>query len=285
MFLVKYNSSGIEQWGVNTGTVFSNLTYANTVCTDANNNVFVSGFFPNTINFGPITLNAGGGSKVYTAKFDPAGNVLWAKSVDAEVCGSTTNSSDVDANGNLYITGYTQCPLLNFGNGISLTMPSEGGLFVTKYNPDGNAVWARKSGGTNTNNASTIDCKNENEIFVAGTFFSPTLVLGNLTLTKTGTNYNLFIAKLNYTPPLSNEDFGDDSFSAYPNPVKTTLHFSNLEVPCNYSLYDISGKQILKGTFQNENETMSTENLNLGVYLLRMENEKGEIEVKKIVKI
>ncbi len=286
MFIVKYDSDGVAQWGKNTGTIYENLTMANSLATDADNNVFVSGFFSNDIHFDGITLTAfGGGSKPFTAKFDTNGTTLWARSPIGGACAGMNQNSDTDSAGNLYVTGFTSCSSVNFGNGVNLAMSGEGGLYVVKYNAAGNAVWARRSSETNINNQASIDVVTENEIYVAGTFWSPTLAFGSTPpLTKAETNYNVFLAKLYYAP-LAAQAFSAESFSVSPNPMGNAFFVTGLPGNCSYSIYDISGKQVLDGFFNGESDFVETSGIASGMYLLQVRDTNGASAVKKIVKL
>jgi len=73
---------------------------------------------------------------------------LWAK----RATGPGNDFSDgaaVDSAGNVYLTGFFASSTVSFDS-FSLTKPSAGSsdIFVTKYNSSGNAVWAKRAGGT-----------------------------------------------------------------------------------------------------------------------------------------
>ncbi len=55
----------------------------------------------------------------------------------------------VDAAGNSYVTGEYYSPSITFG---STTLTNAGGydLFIVKYDVNGNVVWAKSAGGTNS---------------------------------------------------------------------------------------------------------------------------------------
>ena len=75
--------------------------------TDVNGNVYITGKFSSpTIKFGAFTLtnNGGGWSDIFIVKYDPNGNVLWAKS-EGESYGEKANSITPDTVGNVIITG------------------------------------------------------------------------------------------------------------------------------------------------------------------------------------
>lgn len=45
---------------------------------DANGNSYITGIFRGTAHFGDISLTSRGNTDVFIAKYDAAGNVLWA---------------------------------------------------------------------------------------------------------------------------------------------------------------------------------------------------------------
>ena len=206
MFILEYDAQGNALWAKNAGSVYENLTRGQSTVVDAAGNVYVTGYFSNDISFDNIAISTISGSSQYLVKFSATGQAQWAKTVFTETCGMIPYSLDQDAAGNIYLAGFTQCPSLVFQNNLVLNMLGEGGLYVVKFNPAGNALWAKRSGSTNINNFANIDVVSANEIYVSGTFSSPTLTLGAHTLIKSDMNYNLFLAKL-YYEPLDTDEF------------------------------------------------------------------------------
>src|SRR3972149_7740367 len=75
---------------------------------DGNGNVYVTGSFTSvTLTFGTNSLvNASASTAdVFIVKYDATGNVLWAKNFGG-VDGDLGNSVTVDANDNVYLTGW-----------------------------------------------------------------------------------------------------------------------------------------------------------------------------------
>ncbi|HSY77671.1 MAG TPA: gliding motility-associated C-terminal domain-containing protein [Bacteroidia bacterium] len=89
LFLAKYDSAGNLQWA--TGPTMlnssSNITESAgsgydlvTLCTDTSNNIYVTGGYGGSIRFASYTLSKGTYFGIaFLVKFDPAGNVIWAK--------------------------------------------------------------------------------------------------------------------------------------------------------------------------------------------------------------
>lgn len=139
-FLVKYDASGNEQWAINPTGQCSGQS----VTADALGNSIVVGNFIGSITFGTYTLSTNNASDgdILVVKYDPSGNVLWAKGV-----GGTGFDSDIayyavaDVSGNIYITGSYFSPSITFGS-TTLTGPSN---FMAKYDASGNVLWAKNT--------------------------------------------------------------------------------------------------------------------------------------------
>ena len=73
------------------------------------------------------------------------------------------------------------------------------------------------------------------------------------------------------------------SFSLHPNPATETLTVQTAATGIqHYTLTDVSGKQLLNGTFSNT-RTLDLRILPKGIYLLSIQNNKGEVS-RKFVK-
>ena len=72
-------------------------------------------------------------------------------------------------------------------------------LFITKYNTNGNVIWAKNAGGIYSENATSIAIDATNNLYIVGTF-GKKIAFGTIILTNadTLTNYqDLFLAKYN----------------------------------------------------------------------------------------
>jgi gliding motility-associated-like protein len=187
-------------WAKASTTPPTNFDYGWAICTDVSGNVYTTGFFQGaSITFGNFTLtNSAGVADVFIVKYDASGNILWARSAGGDQF-DEGQAICADASGNIYVTGWYQSASITFGN-ITLTNANPGNLdfFIVKYDPSGNAVWAKSAEGGNACGISTDASGN---IYATGYFNTPTITFGNITLTNSGgvnfTSGDVFIVKYN----------------------------------------------------------------------------------------
>jgi Immunoglobulin domain/Beta-propeller repeat len=151
LFLAKYDSAGNVLWAKQGGGVSPNSANRNdlgtAVATDGDGNAYLTGSYHSVASIGGILLSNLNYANFFLAKYDPAGNVLWAKTV----VGTNTSQGNgvaVDAETNVYVTGYLMGrsdfgsgPITNASTFLNAT------VFVAKYDRNGNLLWARKRAG------------------------------------------------------------------------------------------------------------------------------------------
>lgn len=169
-------------------------------CTDINGNVFITGIFSSpTITFGNFILNNTGNGDIFIVKYDAGGNALWANAISVAINSWTYNCA-TDPNGNLFVTGFFSSPSITFGN-IVLTNNSiapYGDMFIVKYDPNGNVLWAKSAGGAYDEDGLGCTTDLNGNVFITGNFGSHTIAFGTSTLTNTGNSintYDVFIVK------------------------------------------------------------------------------------------
>ncbi len=214
IFIVKYSPNGNVLWAKSAGGSYNDN--GRCITTDEIGNVYLTGDFQSsTLTFGNITLINAGSNNIFIAKYDSDGNVLWAKS--AEGIGYDAGMSiTADVTGNLYITGYFDSPTLTFGT-TTLTNTGRRDIFIAKYDSNGNVLWAKSDVGNDLDEGKSITTDGVGNFYITGYFQSPTLTLGNITLTNTyAGKSDIFIAKYNPNGNVlwaksaegSNHDFG-----------------------------------------------------------------------------
>jgi gliding motility-associated-like protein len=167
------------------------------VSADVNGNVFICGYFySSTITFGSTVLtNASVGSAdLFLAKYDANGNILWAKSAGGVGANEDyAYSVKADISGNVFVTGSYESPTITFGS-VTLTNAGASDIFLTKYDANGNVLWAKSTGGTDYDIGNSVSADGGGNVFITGYFYSSTIAFGSTGLTSTG-GADIFIAK------------------------------------------------------------------------------------------
>ena len=154
-YTIKYNSSGVEQWGaryIGTGNGVENRPHF--LAVDEFGNVYVTG--ESNTGFGFLDMYA-------TVKYNSAGVQQWAARYKAASDSglSQAYALAVDDNGNVYVTGRSD-PSSPFGFNFDIV--------TIKYNSDGDSVWVhRYNGSANSSDiGNSVAVDGEGNIIVTG---------------------------------------------------------------------------------------------------------------------
>lgn len=174
------------QWAAGAGG--NSWDLARCVTTDDDGNIFVAGYFESSkITFGDITLKnvdfGGYSMDIFIVKFDPLGDVLWAKRYGG-INNDAALSISADHSGNLLITGVFVGYSITFDT-INLTKQFPGeGLFIAKLNASGNAMWAHCESNSESSGYCAI-FDEYNNYCITGSF-KGTITFGDITLQSAG---------------------------------------------------------------------------------------------------
>ena len=167
------------------------------VAVDASGNVYVAGGFQGTADFDPgpgtANLTSAGESDIFVAKFDPGGNLVWAKQMSG-IFDEEAYSLTVDSGGDVYTTG-TFWGTVDFDPGpgvFNMTYGGVGDIFVSRLDTNGNFVWAKQLGNGSAyaitvdagGNVYTTGFGNGDFDPGPGTFFLPLIGFNDLFVSK-----------------------------------------------------------------------------------------------------
>ena len=154
IFLVKFNSSGVEQWRRQRGSSSNDLSEG--IDTDSSGYVYIVG---NTN--GDLTGDSSGDSDVFIAKYNSVGTIQWLKQFDT-TSDSFAQGMVIDSSDNIYVTGYTEG---SFDGNASI-----GGkdVFIMKYNTSGTKQWSRQLGTSHNDYGRGISVDSSGNIYAAG---------------------------------------------------------------------------------------------------------------------
>jgi hypothetical protein len=285
-YVVKYNSSGSAQW-VN---FIEDVSIGNfNIVTDNSGNAYLSGNLFTPMQFG--NLHANGPQWVYdffVTKIDPDGNYLWLNEIppgnnlgDATIGNSNFLSCSED--GDIYITGFIR-EQVDFGNGVILSATEYDAALVLSYDSDGTVQWGKLAESDAFDVGCGIITDNNGSCYVTGVM-NQNAVFDTITIT--GGEINLFLAKLNFDSPVNVEDGLRDNNNVaedyilmqnYPNPFNptTSLQYAvSSQQFVTLKLFDLLGREV--ATLVNEDKPPGTYEVEFnasglvsGIYMYRL---------------
>jgi hypothetical protein len=187
------------------------------VGTDASGNVYLTGYFAGSINFGGATtpITSAGSDDVFLAKLTPAGVALWAKPF-GDTAAQYATAIAVDSGGTSAITG-------SFAGTVSFdgvkTFTSKGGLdvFVARFDKDGVSNFSDAWGDPDTQTGSSIAFDPSGAMVFTGQM-KGSVSFGGSTLTASSPN--VFLVKLASTGAYAwSSRFGDATNQQNPTAV------------------------------------------------------------------
>ncbi|HYV90806.1 MAG TPA: T9SS type A sorting domain-containing protein [Chitinophagales bacterium] len=194
MYVSKYDGAGNLLWAKNAGG--HNASVARTIATDASGNVYVAGYFTDTILFDNQMFISGGSFDMYLVKYDGSGNMVWA--LTGSGTGADRAYSVITHGSYVYVTGYFEAPSITIGSTV-LGTTGVAAMYLVKFDNNGNVIWARSSSGPNSDNyAFSVAADAHENLYVAGHFFTATIGFDAFSLTNTdntNTTADLYLVK------------------------------------------------------------------------------------------
>lgn len=204
--VVKYDASGNLVWAHSTQNASVSPI---SISADAAGNLYLLGQYASattttnaTVTIESITLTdpVPGNNGMFLAKFSPSGSIDWMINIVTATSigwyglgGVATNGTDV------YVTSSFKDPVVTIGT-YTLTNTDPSGnttdIFLTKIDGAGNIIWAKSAGGSSDDYPYGIAVTPSSNIYITGSYNSPTLAFGSVTITNS-TGSNIFLAKYN----------------------------------------------------------------------------------------
>jgi hypothetical protein len=267
-FLVKYSPAGVPLWARNATALAASATiFGMSVATDRSNNVLETGYYNDSIAFGPFHLTAKTSpDNSYLVKYNSAGTVLWATSPTFTKKPDNNQASYVacDKQNNIWVTGTFHDTILFSKDTVASKQID---MFLVKYGPTGNVIWARAPLPKNASSSiygTSVAVDDSGNSYVAGTF-TDSIVFGAITIVSVPITMNIYLVKYDssgnvkwakdipalpggvYPTPVALDNSGNVYVAAQFNNISLTLGPSTVTdgaSPCSNSLvvkYDNNG--------------------------------------------
>jgi len=269
VFIVKYDSTGNTRWAKYAGG--NNGNGPGGIAADAQGNVYVTGYFSDTIAVSNDTLAGYGLQNIFTAKYNSAGTLIWAQSTGGSYIDQSTGIA-CDENGDTYITGYFQSDTVSFGN-INLLNPVGNQVtFLAEYDNAGNAISASSPAG-NSNNTGVALCYNGGSVYLAGNFQSADIIFSNDTLLPS--QRTIFLAKTDTIVIVTGEKVIPDiaeNITVFPNPSNGNFYIRGITPGDKMEVFNLLGQSVFTANVQGNIYAFSLDDKAKGVYLYRITN-------------
>jgi hypothetical protein len=206
MFVGKYTNLGVYTVAWAARDFEGGYGRAMATITDPAGNVYMTGSYRDKVDFDPSASTAYltnlNGDNIFLAKYDAAGNYLWAIQL-----GSNNNNDEgtlltLDALGNIYVAGIFDGTVDFDPSASTADLTSLGAnddVFIAKYNASGNYIWARNIGSAGQPYITDMEVDANGDLLFSGAFwgtvdFDPSAA--NVNVTSIGSQ-DAYIAKFN----------------------------------------------------------------------------------------
>ena len=268
-WVLKINSTGTIIWQKILGG--TNWDYVNCLQLTTDRGFIIGGSTASTN--GDITNYHGGYFDYWVVKLNDLGNIVWQK---------TLGGSDQDQLLSINVTqdgGYILAGETSSSNGDITNNHGNKDYWLTKINESGSLQWQTTLGGSNDDEAYSFLQTSDGGYIVSGQSLS---IDGDIS--NSHGSMDNWVVKLSSN--LSVETYSSNINNCtfiYPNPAFTHLTVESKE-PITQSIISDCNGRVIKTDNQNSNTaTLNIENLETGIYFLRIVSKNGS-KTEKIVK-
>lgn len=160
------------------------------VATDVSGNIYITGSFENTIDFGGGNLVSAGGSDIFLVKFRANGSLAWSQRYGGAGADNASAIAVTPA-GDAYITG-TFASSVDFGGG-PLASAGNFDMFIAKFNTNSLHVFSLRFGSTSLDEGLSLAVDGLGSVYVTGDY-NGTVDFGGGPLVSAGSS-DVFVAK------------------------------------------------------------------------------------------
>jgi hypothetical protein len=190
IFLARYDGEGNHLWSKRFGG--TGMEYGKSLDNDAFGNIFVTGYFEDSVDFGGGVLTSLGVGDIFLIKYDGTGNHLWSKSFGGAGADYGFNLATA-ISGNVFVIG-SFAGIVDFGGGL-LTSAGGRDIFLAGYAANDDHLWSKRFGSSGYDSGFGLVIDPSGNIFVTGNFEGG-VDFGGGTLTSAG-SYDIFLARYN----------------------------------------------------------------------------------------
>jgi hypothetical protein len=182
-FLVKFNSSGVRQWGTYYGG--RGVDYANGVAVDKDGNSYI------------IVSSNSNTYKAVVVKYDKNGSRSWNSILGNQLFGTFGNAIAYDPAGAIYVTGRTAATSGIATKGHQNTYAGGNDGFLIKINLTGTTLWGTYYGGSDLDDCTGVTVDDSSNVIMVGSTKSTSGIASNGHQNTIDANVDAFVVKFN----------------------------------------------------------------------------------------
>lgn len=291
VFVQKLDPSGGFLWAKQIGGTGDDRVHQMTI--DDNANIYLTGFFEDTVDFDPgsetLNYNSNGLKDIFILKLNTDGEFIWAK----QIGGSSNDegkSIAINSTGGVFISGHF-ADTVDFnpkGENTIFTTLSPSDIFILQLNADGDFIWAKQFEGPLDDTGVSLTTDGDDILYSTGIFrFTVNFDPGksDVELSSSGL-FDIYILKLGIESlGIIDNDFAK-SLHIYPNPTKGkfSVEFNTIQTSMEVRLFTLSGQLLMQKRFQNIKIIPLEIQQPQGIYLLQLKNSQGQKITIKLLK-
>ena len=269
MLVVKMNSSdGSVQFAKSFGG--NGADEARGIVADPSNNIYVSGYFTNSIDFGTTTLSSSGTADGFIFKLDGNGNHLWSKAFGGSASDTRVVAPTLDVHGNVYVGGSFNRDIV--ADGFTFENSGSRDAFIGKYLKNGDLEKGIIIGGTNIDQLGGIAINDQGKTWITGRFASKTIAFGATSLSNAGTSTpDVFLAEVTgFATGIANLEQSDNfSVQLFPNPSDDVLTVkSSGQSMEQLILHNAAGQWVAEYEINSKEAKLNIRTLHPGIYYM-----------------
>lgn len=301
-FLSKYNKDGEHQWSMSLGAETDDY-FRNFRLLDGK--IYIVGSFSGTVDFDQseakfelISAGEANGYDGFVAIYESDGTFHSAFSLEGKMVGENKSSLeiqdiDLDRFGDIYLIGgffgtidvdpSEGTTLLNSTGGIS-----DYDMFLAKYDPDNNYLWAINAGGDKQEQGFFTHISRKGEVIAMGYYndwcdFDPSS--GEQRFKSNG-SHDIYLAWYFSYSTVGIDDFesSGEKVLLYPNPVQGSLILESEKLMDRMEIYSTSGSLMHTQQIHQYRAIIDLPALIPGSYILRLYQD-GEVKHMKFIKL
>jgi hypothetical protein len=189
IFIASFNADGTHRWSKGFGSAPFDQGLG--IATDSFGNVFASGHFTQTVDFGGGPLVCVGVANLYVAKYNDVGDHKWSlRAGDTSCIGFSVAT---DASDNVLVVGQFT-GTMDLGGGPLQSIGSAFDIHIAVLNNSGAHVWSRSFGDTGDDQGISVVADSGGDVIATG-YFENTVSFGSGQPLVSAGGKDIFVAK------------------------------------------------------------------------------------------